>query len=108
MAEKAYNSSKVNTEETIPPKFARHKKVFSEQEAKHFPPKRPWDHRINLTNDAPEQINGKIYLLSQKLTSEVDEWIDNMVDQGFIARSCSKYGVPTFTVAKKDGTHRII
>jgi hypothetical protein len=44
MAEKAYNSSKVNTEETIPPKFARHKKVFLEQEAKHFPPKRPWDH----------------------------------------------------------------
>jgi hypothetical protein len=41
MAEKAYNSSKVNTEETIPPKFARHKKVFSEQEAKRFPPKRP-------------------------------------------------------------------
>jgi hypothetical protein len=80
MAERAYDSSKVNTEETIPPKFAKHKKVFSEQEAKRFPPKRPWDHRINLTNNAPEQINGKIYPLSQKLTSEVDEWIDNMVD----------------------------
>jgi hypothetical protein len=44
----------------------------------------------------------------QKLTSEVDEWIDNMVDRGFIARSCSKYGIPTFTVAKKDGTHCIV
>jgi hypothetical protein len=108
MAERAYDSSKVNTEERIPPKFARHKKVFSEQEAKRFPPKWPWDHQINLTNDAPEQINGKIYPLLQKLTTEVDEWIDNMVDRGFIARSCSKYGVPTFMVAKKDGTHRIV
>jgi hypothetical protein len=31
-----------------------------------------------------------------------------MVDRGFIARSCSKYGVPTFMVAKKDGTHCIV
>jgi hypothetical protein len=108
MAEKAYNPTKVNTEETIPPKFLHHKKVFSEQEAKCFPPTRPWDHRINLTNEAPEQINGKIYPLLQKLTTELDEWIDNMVERGFISVSSSKYGIPTFMVAKKDGTHRII
>jgi hypothetical protein len=80
MAEKAYNPTKVNMEETIPRKFSRHKKVFLEQEAACFSPARPWDHKINLTNDAPEKINGKMYPLSQKLTTELDDWTDNMLE----------------------------
>jgi hypothetical protein len=38
MAKKAYNKDKVNTEQTIPPEYQRHNKVFSEQEATCFPP----------------------------------------------------------------------
>ena len=38
MAEKAYDKDKVNTEQTIPPEYQRHDKVFSEQEATRFPP----------------------------------------------------------------------
>jgi hypothetical protein len=61
-----------------------------------------------LTNDAPEQINRKIYPLSQKLTTELDKWINKMVERGFISVSSSKYGIPTFMVAKKDSTHCIV
>jgi hypothetical protein len=108
MAEKAYDPTKVNTEETIPPKFSRHKKVFSEREAARFPPPRPWDHKVKLTNDAPDKINRKIYPLLQKLTMELDKWIDNMTERGFISVSSSNYSMPTFTVAKKDSTHCIV
>jgi hypothetical protein len=108
MAEKAYNPTRVNTEEMIPPKFSCHKKVFSEQEAACFPPARPWDHKINLTNNALESINGKIYPLSQKITMELDKWINNMLERGFISVSSSRYGILTFPVAKKDGTNRIV
>jgi hypothetical protein len=55
MAEKAYNPTMVNTEESILEEYQRHKKVFSEQEAMHFPLQRPWDHHIKLTKDTPPQ-----------------------------------------------------
>jgi hypothetical protein len=108
MAEKAYDPMKVNTEETIPPKYLQHKKVFSEQEATRFPPLQPWDHKIKLTDNAPQTINGKIYPLPQQLTQEVDKWIDKMLERGFISISKSNYGSPTFAIAKKDGTQRIV
>ena len=108
MAEKAYDKDKVNTEQTIPPEYQRHEKVFSEQEATRFPPPRPWDHRIKLTSDAPATINGKIYPLPAKITQELDAWIDKMLERGFISLSDSNYGSPTFGVAKKDGTQRIV
>ena len=38
MAEKAYDATKVNTEETVPLEFKCHWKVFSEQEARQLPP----------------------------------------------------------------------
>jgi hypothetical protein len=79
-----------------------------ETEATRFPPPRPWDHQIKLTNDAPTTINGKVYLLPTKLTEALDKWIDNMFEQGFILLLDSSYGSPTFTVAKKDGSQRVV
>jgi hypothetical protein len=37
MAEKAYDTNKVNTEETIPTVFKRHWRVFSEEQARQLP-----------------------------------------------------------------------
>jgi hypothetical protein len=108
MAKKAYDKDKVNMEQTIPPEYQWHNKVFSEQEATRFPPPRPWDHRIKLTNDAPVTINGKIYPLPAKITDELNVWIDKMLEQGFISLSDSNYSSPTFSVAKKDRTQRIV
>jgi hypothetical protein len=108
MAEKAYDPTKVNTKAMIPEEYLQHKKVFSEKEAAHFPPPRPWDHKIKLTTDAPETINGKIYPIPQQLTQELNKWTDNMLERGFISISSSNYGSPMFTVTKKDGTQRIV
>jgi hypothetical protein len=80
MAKKAYDKDKVNTEQTIPPEYQQHDKVFSEQEATCFPPPRPWDHQIKLTNHAPATINGKIYPLPAKITQELDIWINKMLE----------------------------
>jgi len=38
MAEKAYDATKVNTEESVPAVFKRHWRTFSEQEARQLPP----------------------------------------------------------------------
>jgi hypothetical protein len=108
MSEKAYDNTKVNTEQTIPIEYQQHAKVFLETEATRFPPSRPWDHQIKLTNDAPTMINGKVYPLPTKLTEALNKWIDNMLERGFILLSDSSYGSPMFTVAKKDGSQRVV
>src|SRR6267378_5352029 len=47
-------------------KYRRHHHVFSEEVAQCFPPKRPWDHAINLKPDTPNIIDCKVYPLTQE------------------------------------------
>jgi hypothetical protein len=44
----------------------RDTQVFSEKEAKRFPPIREWDHQIPLKPDALETINIKMFSLHQE------------------------------------------
>src|SRR5712675_1740806 len=96
MAEKAYDATKVNMEETVPAVFKQHWKVFSEQEAQQLRP------------DAPHVINSKVYPLSQSEQKVLDEYLTDNLEKGYIMASSSHYGSPTFTVKKKDGTLRIV
>jgi hypothetical protein len=48
----------------IPKEYQRHHKVFSDQQAMHFPPSRLEDHAIKLVPGAPETINCKVYPLT--------------------------------------------
>jgi hypothetical protein len=74
MVEKAYDTSKVNTEETIPAVFKRHWRVFSEEQARQLPPHRPWDHQINLKPNAPDVINSKT-LPTLKGWTKAPKWV---------------------------------
>jgi hypothetical protein len=107
MAE-AFKTKKPQADTPIPPEYQRHAKVFSEQEAEHFPPSRTWDHRIPLKEDAPESINEKLYNLPKVDKQAIEEWAYKMLKKGFIERSDSPYGHATFTIPKKDGTRRIV
>jgi hypothetical protein len=42
------------------------------------------------------------------MTEEVDNWVNKMLEWGFISISLSSFGSPTFTVAKKNGMQRIV
>ena len=107
MAEKAYDGTKVNMEETVPVAFRQHWKVFLEQEACQLPPHRPWDHKIKLTPNAPNVINSKVYPLSPNEQKVLNEYLEDNLEKGYIVASSSHYGSPTFTVKKKDGALRI-
>src|SRR5712672_3716053 len=95
-------------EETVPAVFKQHWRVFSEQEARQLPPHREYDHRIELRPDAPHVINSKVYTLSQSEQKILDEYLTDNLEKGYIVASSSRYGSPTFTVKKKDGTLRIV
>jgi hypothetical protein len=105
MVEKAYDTSKVNMEETIPMVFKQYWRVFSEEQARQLPPHQPWDHQINLKPNTPDIINSKVYPLSKDEQKLLNEYLDNNLDKGYIITSSSHYRSPTFTVKKKDGTH---
>jgi len=108
MAKKAYDPASVNTEETIPVAFKRHWRVFSEEEARQLPPHRPWDHKIELLPTAPDVINSKVYPLAPKEQEALNQYLEENLEKGYIVASSSRYGSPTFTVKKKDGTLRIV
>ena len=91
-------------EMTLPQEYQRHTKVFSEEEATHFPPSREWDHCIPLKPDAPDSINAKLFSLPLKERNAIEDWVYKMLEKGFIQRSDLKYGHSTFMIPKKDGS----
>jgi hypothetical protein len=46
--------------------FKQHAALFSNEEARKFPPSCKWDHKIKLTEHVPTSFNCKVYPMSQK------------------------------------------
>jgi hypothetical protein len=46
-------------QEQVPIKYHRYGAVFSKKASQRFPGPRPWDHAINLVENAPELLNCK-------------------------------------------------
>ena len=88
----------------LPEEFKEHEALFSDEEAKKFPPSRPWDHKIELTADAPFSFNCKIYPMSIKEQEAEDQFLDENLAKGYIVPSNSPYGFSTFMVPKKDSS----
>src|SRR6267378_5392344 len=61
----ARQAEQYTTKVNVPEKYQQHARVFSEEAAQRFPPKRPWDHAIELKPETPDVIDCKIYLLTQ-------------------------------------------
>jgi len=98
-----YATEHAKAEVTLPDKFRRHAALFSDEEAKKFPPSRgEGDHKIELTAEAPEKFNCKLYPMSLKDQAVEDKFIDENLEKGYIVPSSSPYGFSTFMVAKKD------
>jgi len=90
-------------EVTLPEEFKRHTLLFSDEEAKKFPPSRgEGDHKIKLMDTAPASFNCKVYPLSRKEQEAEDKFLDKNLAKGYIVPSHSPYGFSTFSVPKKD------
>jgi len=57
LAEAATDKKKHMWQEIVPERYHRHGKVFSEEASEQFPDQQPWDHAIELKDDAPTSIN---------------------------------------------------
>jgi hypothetical protein len=106
MAAKAQPKEEKTWDQIVPRHYHKWKKVFSEEEAKRFPKHQPWDIAIDFTNDAPASLDCKIYPLTNAEQGQLEEYIKDNLEKGYIRPSKSQYSSPFFFVGKKDGKLR--
>jgi len=92
-----------NTTTSLPKEYARHDKVFSEEQSQRLPKHTIWDHAIELLPGAPTTMPGRLLPLNQKEIEEVHKFIQEHLARGTIRESWSPYTANFFFVKKKDG-----
>ena len=62
-----------------------------------------WDHKINLTDKAPKELNAKIYVMTIKEKKALNQWLDKQLKTRLIVESKSRYVALCFYIPKKNG-----
>ena len=92
---------------TNPEDLPKYIQLFTHLFKKNFeklPDKREWNHEINLTEEAPKELNAKAYPMTLKEKETFSQWLDEQLKVGLIVESNSRYTTPCFFIPKKDGT----
>jgi len=71
----------------IPQEYAKHSKVFSEEQLQQLPKHTIWDHAIELLPGAPSTMPGRLLPLNQKEIQEVHNFIQEHLKRGTIHES---------------------
>jgi len=102
-----YTEEHSKQEVTLPEEFKCHMALFSDEEAKAFPPTQgEGDHKIELLETAPTSFNCKVYPLSKAEQEAEDLFLDENLAKGYIVPSHLPYGFSTFMVPKKDSKEK--
>ncbi len=96
------------TKTEVPKEYKDYAKVFSEEESHRYPPKRVWDHAIELKEGAPDAVDCKVYPLNQTEEVSLQEFIKNELQKGYIRISKSPFASPLFFIRKKDGKLQLV
>lgn len=87
---------------TDPPKYQDLREVFSKERASGLPPHRPYDCAIELL-PRPSPPRSHVYPLSQAEHQAMEEYIQEVLQQGYIRSSTSPASAGFFFVEKKGG-----
>jgi len=68
-----------------------------------LPDRREWNYEINLTEEAPKELNVKAYAMTIKKEEALNQWLDEQLKAGLIKKSKSRYMALCFYIPKKDG-----
>src|SRR6185503_18535737 len=107
LAEQAMKGSHAKTfEESVPRYLHDFKDVFDKKEFDELPPRRPWDHAIELIPGTDPKLDCKVYPLSVQEREELDKFLEENLRTGRIRPSKSPMASPFFFIKKKDGSLR--
>jgi len=82
--------------------------LFNKKKFEKLPKRREWNHEINLTNEAPKELNTKAYAITLKEEEALNQWLDEQLKAGLIVESKSRYAAPCFYIPKKDGLLQLV
>ena len=94
------------TKVKLPERYKEFSSVFSEEEAHHFPPSRPYDHTINCDDSFVPKV-GKIYPLTLKEQKATEDFLEENLQLGRIRPSNSPQAASFFFVDKKDASETL-
>ena len=104
LAEQAHKGKPTWTfEKMVPEPYWDFQKVFSKVASEWQPSHQPWDHAIDLVPGAPETMRTKVYLMSRNEQEELDHFLEENLQKGYIWPSKSPLLSPVFFGKKKDG-----
>jgi hypothetical protein len=89
-------------EEMVPSTYHDYKDVFSKEEFDALPPRKPWDHAIDLI-PGTHKVDCKTYNLTPKEQEELEAFIAENLKSGRIRPSKSELASAFFFIKKKDG-----
>jgi hypothetical protein len=103
LAEKASEFSPIKSfEDLVPKPYQEFKDVFAKESFDQLPPRKPWDHAIELTPRA-QPFSTKVYPMSPNEQKELDTFLKENLKSHHICPSESPMASPVFFVKKKDG-----
>jgi len=76
--------------------------LFNKKKFEKLPKRHEWDHEINLTEEAPKELNAKVYAMTLKEEKALNQWLDEQLKASLIVESKSRYTAPCFYIPKKD------
>jgi len=82
--------------------------LFNKKKFEKLPERREWDHKINLTDEAPKELNAKAYAMTLKEEKALNQWLDEQLKAGLIVESKSRYAALCFYIPKKDGSLQLV
>ena len=82
--------------------------LFNKKKFKKLPERHEWDHEINLTEEAPRELNAKAYAMMLKEEEALNQWLDEQLKARLIVESKSRYAAPYFYIPKKDSLLRLV
>lgn len=96
---------KVAVKNFVPEQYNEFLDVFSEEKSHRLPERCPYDHAIDLIPDA-KMTHSKTYHLSHDEEKELDKFINENLEKGYIRESKSPMSSPFFFISKKNGKLR--
>jgi transposase InsO family protein len=108
LAEKASEFAPIKSfEDLVPKPYQEFKDVFAKESFDQLPPRKPWDHAIELTPGA-QPFSTKVYPMSPNEQKELDIFLEENLKSHRIRPSKSPMASPVFFVKKKDGNLRFV
>ena len=103
MAIKDFEQKKKKTFEEVAPEYIhKYKDVFTKESFDVLPPRRLWDHTIELL-PGDHEVDCKVYSLNPSEQKELDNFLAENLKSGCIRPSKSPFASAFFSIKKKNG-----